>query len=190
MAIERLNNKIQEIEESKKSYLTSIGYIQGTPYSLNTAKKIAGFNNIIKTEKTKIKRNKKKNKINRFYQKFRKIVKTYFKFWYGVNKNDIDEYKIRIMCRNELNIRQKNICAVCGRNMNDDITYEHIIPVCKNGKTSILNGKAVHSWCNNYLGILSTERKTGMFIDIEEMDNDIDCYKKYEDKYDDTYDDY
>ena len=43
--------------------------------------------------------------------------------------------------------------------MNDDITYEHIIPVSKNGITSMLNGKAVHSWCNNYLGVLSIERK-------------------------------
>ncbi len=121
-------------------------------------------------------------------KRFIKITKTYFKMWYGVKKCDKNENKLRTICRIELNIIQKNICAVCGHNMNDDITYEHIIPVSKNGVTSMLNGKAVHSWCNNYLGVLSIERKKNMFIDINEID--IDCYKHYEDNYDDTYDDY
>ena len=150
-------------------------------------------NKKIKTENkenTKRKRKKKRNKRNNIMQKFRKIAKTYFKMWYGVKNCDKDENILRIMCRSTLNIRQKNICAVCGCNMNDDITYEHIIPVSKNGMTSMLNGKAVHAWCNNYLGVLSIERKKNMFIDIEENDNDIDCYKHYENNYDDTYDDY
>lgn len=223
--IEEYENQIQEIKQSKTSYLTSIGHIRGRSYNLNTAKKMARFEKEIKIlQKTRdkkkkelvtiIKRNQKnhnigkfKNIIKRYYgmrrtylkkkefksnkikNKFIYLVKSYVKIWYGVEIEDEDEHKIRKMCRNALNVRQQNRCAVCGRSLNGDITYEHIIPVSNNGMTSMLNGKAVHSWCNNYLGVLPIERKTNMFVELDESENETDCYKKYEDSYDDTYDD-
>jgi len=120
--------------------------------------------------------------------KFIRIVKTYSTLWHGVKIGDKQEHKIRKMCRSVLCIRQQNKCALCGYSMNNDITFEHIIPVSNGGRTSLFNGKALHKTCNNYIGVLPIERKTNMFVELGlELNND---YKKYEDEYDDTYDDY
>lgn len=216
--IKILENKIKNAEESKKSYLISIGHIHGSSYDLNIARKMDAFNKSVNKKSNQlaclhktiknIQRNnarsrfiniiityfkirkpyleKKERKRNNIKNKFIELSKTYLTLWYGVKKGDKNEHKIRKMCRNVLCVRQKNKCAICGYSMDNDITFEHIIPVSKGGLTGLFNGKAVHKSCNSYIGVLPIERKSNMFIELgAECNND---YKKYEDEYDDTYD--
>tara|TARA_Y100000389_G_C17417486_1_gene494629 strand:- start:755 stop:1507 length:753 start_codon:yes stop_codon:yes gene_type:complete len=188
---ETIEKRIENVEENIKKYLISIGHTNGKPYGLDAARKMQEFKKSINKNNNKLIgldreiRNKKRNNAR---IQFIRIVKTYSTLWHGVKIGDKQERKIRKMCRSALCIRQQNKCAVCGYSMNNDITFEHIIPVSNGGRTSLFNGKALHKTCNNYIGVLPIERKTNMFVELGlELNND---YKKYEDEYDDTYDDY
>ena len=157
--------QIKDIENQKELYLNLVNHNPNKPHTLSIAKQMARFD-------TKI-RKIKEQETKMFRSCLRNMFKKYIKLHNGVKvrnkkinrKIDLDEIEIRKKCRAALSIRQNDICAICGTKMGDDITYEHIIPVSRNGKTSLDNGKAVHKWCNQYLGTLSLERKRNMFIE-------------------------
>jgi Restriction endonuclease len=44
--------------------------------------------------------------------------------------------------------RQRNLCALCGKPMGDDVTLDHIMPVTKGGEDSFENTQAAHEVCN------------------------------------------
>jgi len=160
--------KIKILEHQIETLLISHGHYPGKPcnYSLTLARQInkikKQINEIEFGSKAKQSKNRKKrrNKLSNF-------IKIYYKMYYGnVKKGNECELNIRKKCRYALCIQQNNICAICGHQMsNNDITFEHIVPFSKGGETSILNGKAVHHDCNQYIGVLSLKRKMNMFID-------------------------
>tara|TARA_B100001057_G_scaffold454320_1_gene500008 strand:+ start:804 stop:1328 length:525 start_codon:yes stop_codon:yes gene_type:complete len=96
--------------------------------------------------------------------KLKWFIMLYIKTQFGVSESDPLEIKFKQYLRYILVKRQNNKCAVCNCNLENDITFEHILPRCKGGLTSLRNGKAVHSWCNNYLGVLDYERKLKMLV--------------------------
>lgn len=71
----------------------------------------------------------------------------------------------KILVRNYLNIKQNNLCSVCGTTLDDDCTFEHLKARSNNGLVSVDNGTATHLCCNNYLGILDKNRKERMLIE-------------------------
>ena len=82
----------------------------------------------------------------------------------SISKGGPNEALLKKELKDILKYEQNNKCAICNYELNDDITYEHIIPRCYGGETSYKNGKVVHYNCNNYIGILPKERKMNMFI--------------------------
>ena len=70
--IEKYENQIQKIKQSKTSYLTSIGHILGRSYNLNTAKKMAHFEKEIKMLQKK--RDHKKKELVAFIKRNQKII--------------------------------------------------------------------------------------------------------------------
>lgn len=82
----------------------------------------------------------------------------------SISKGGPNEALLKKELKDILKYEQNNKCAICNYELNDDITYEHIIPRCHGGETSYKNGKVVHLSCNNYIGILSKERKMNMFV--------------------------
>ena len=84
------------------------------------------------------------------------IFKKYFLIKIRKTKNNVEHI---ILLRNYLRIKQNNKCALCNTNLNEDCTFEHIIPISKDGFASLQNGAAVHKWCNEYLGVLKKKEK-------------------------------
>ena len=98
---------------------------------------------------------------------FLRVYKTY-----GRPKSNsvVDYHKIKL--REYIAKECNNKCQICGYELKNDCTYEHIIPVSEGGATSYENGTVVHSSCNQYLGILSQERKRRMLIDPDDVHTD------------------
>ena len=113
---------------------------------------------------------------------FLRVYKTYGTIQY-ISVGYYHKIKLREYIAEECN----NICQTCGYELDDDCTYEHIIPVSEGGATSYENGTVVHSSCNKYLGTLDEARKRRMLMDRDNDDfaDDFDY-----DFVDDFYDDY
>ena len=119
----------------------------------------------LKKEKEQFSRKKLKRQYEtKLRYKLKWLMALYIKTQFGVSESDPLEIEFKQYLRNILVKRQNYKCAVCNCNLENDITFEHIIPRCRGGLTSLKNGKAVHSWCNNYLGVLDYERKLKMLL--------------------------
>ena len=122
---------------------------------------------IIKMKKNKeqtIRKKLKKQYETKLRYQLKWLILLYVRTQFGVSESDPLEPKFKQYLRNILDKRQNNKCAVCNCKLENDITFEHILPRCKGGLTSLRNRKAVHSWCNNYLGVLDYERKLKMLV--------------------------
>lgn len=168
---------LSEILKIKQSYINSKNECNNIKGSILEENEIY-YDTISRLEKNdrapiiKMKKNKEqilRKKLKKQYEsklryKLKWLIILYVRTQFGVSESDPLEFKFKQYLRNILDKKQNNKCAVCNCKLENDITFEHIIPRSKGGLTSLPNGKAVHSWCNNYLGVLDHERKVKMLI--------------------------
>ena len=154
-------NIIIKIHKENKIYDTKISELMQKEMTPENNKMIIK----LKNEKEQFSRKKLKRQYGtKLRYKLKWLMALYIKTQFGVSESDPLEMKFKQYLRNILVKRQNYKCAVCNCNLENDITFEHIIPRCRGGLTSLKNGKVVHLWCNNYLGILDYERKVKMLI--------------------------
>lgn len=55
-------------------------------------------------------------------------------------------------------------CFMCGQEMGDDITLEHLVPLCSGGKNSLSNMVLMHEKCNRSLGNMPIHQKISKII--------------------------
>ena len=118
-----------------------------------------------------------KHKAKLIETKFISFVKKLIYVRFHTTVHDIHHKQL---VRHYLSIKQNNICAVCGTELNEDCTYEHLKARCHKGLVSVDNGVATHRFCNLYLGILDKNRKELMLIENDDYDDYNFEYDKYE----------
>lgn len=60
--------------------------------------------------------------------------------------------------RRKLMEKQKGLCALCGTELGEDVTIDHITPRCKGGNSKIDNVQLTHDLCNCWRAAVPMEQ--------------------------------